>query len=395
MDKIKVLHISQATGGVQRHVVSVLERLDKGRFEIYGICPPVDLVKGVSADKESFAQAMKRAGAQVYPVRMTRGIRPISDLAAFIRIYAYIKKNGFDVVHAHSSKAGFLGRIAARIAGVPVVVYTPNSFAFDRPRSMVLQKIFYAALERFAGLFCDRVIAVCEGEKELAVKMCVLPAKKIIVVSNAVDLSDYSSLRVDPDRGRARAGVGAGERMVIQVGRIAAQKAPFDFIRAAALVNKDFPEARFLIAGDGPLTNKVIRYLDAKGYSGFIKVLQWRNDVKELIAVSDIFVLASLWEVLPNFSLLDAMALRKPVVITDTLGSEELVRDGYNGYLVPKGRPRLLAESIAGLLRLKKEEFEGYGAHSREIVEKRQDMTGAARQIERLYEELYEKKGRE
>ncbi|MBI4336090.1 MAG: hypothetical protein HY589_05490, partial [Candidatus Omnitrophica bacterium] len=96
--RIKVLHISQATGGVQRHVIDIVSKMDRDRFDIVGVCPPADLIKGVSTKKESFAEAFKRIGVRVHPIVMRREIRPISDMLAFFRIYNFIRKERFDVV---------------------------------------------------------------------------------------------------------------------------------------------------------------------------------------------------------------------------------------------------------------------------------------------------------
>jgi len=395
MGKIKVLHISQAAGGVQRHLISVLEKINKTKFEIVGICPPEDLVKGVSRDKETFVQAFERLGIRVHPIKMHRAIRPISDLIAFIKIKRFIKKERFDIVHTYSSKAGFLGRIAARLAGVPVCIHMPQSFAFDRPFSMRVQRLFYTALEKFAARFCDAFAAVCEEEKDLVVKYLGVPETKCEIISNAVDLSDYKTVDVDVSKKKDELGIGAKGKVLVFVGRFADQKAPIDLVmameRVKRMTQKDFV---CLMLGDGPLTGKVTDYVREKGCSDFIEVLGWRNDIKEIIAASDIFVLPSLWEVMPNHSTLDAMALKKPIVITDTLGARDLVKDGYNGFVVPKGKHLLLAGAVAELLSLNDSALKEYGLRSREILEKRPSLKDVVRRLENLYERLLCNKAR-
>lgn len=392
MNRIKVVYISQATGGVQRHIISLLERFNRERFEVAAICPPRDLVRGVSYDKESFVDALKRIGVMVYPVVMHREIRPLSDLWAFLRIYNIIRKEGFDIVHTHSSKAGFLGRIAARLAGVPVVAHTPHSFAFDRPLSILLERGWYIILEMIAGLFCDKVIAVCEGEKRLAMRFLAAPEKKIEVISNAADLADYD-LKFDKAKKREELGMRQADKVVVFVGRFARQKAPLDFIKAADETVRVFPNVKFLMLGDGPLLKKAKEALEKKKLSHFVKILSWRNDAKEVISVSDIFVLPSLWEVLPNYSLLDAMALAKPIVATDTLGARDLVMDRYNGFVTARGKPILLARAIIKLLKLDEAALKEYGLRSRGILEKRPGLNATVKRIEGLYERLlYEKR---
>ncbi|MFH1847978.1 MAG: glycosyltransferase [Candidatus Omnitrophota bacterium] len=260
MTKIKVLHISQATGGVQRHIIQLLPRLSRERFEVTGICPPEDLIKGISADKQSFPQAFKNIGTEVHTVVMSREINPAFDLAAFFKIYGFLRKRKFDIVHTHSSKAGFLGRIAARLAGVPVIVHTPHSMAFDNPVMMPIQRSFYMFLEKVAGLFCDKIIAVCKGEKELIAGSGVAPGDKIEVINNGVDPALYDK-RVDTSAKRKELGLKDSDKVVALVGRMSVQKAPFDFIKAALAVRKEFSDAVFLLLGDGPLLDAVRKYV--------------------------------------------------------------------------------------------------------------------------------------
>lgn len=392
MNKIKVLHISQATGGVQRHVIDITAKIDRNKFDITGICPPQDLIKGVSLDKESFLDAFKRIGVKVYPVKMHRRIRPASDLSAFIKIYNFIRKEGFDVVHTHSSKAGFLGRIAGKLAGVPVITHTPNNFAFDRPGYMAAQRVFFALLEKFAGLFCDMVMAVCEDEKNLAVRLGILPEKKITVISNVIDISKLN-FNTDVSKKRRDLGIGEGRRIVVSAGRLALQKSPKDFVLAAKKALSVKKDAMFLFLGDGPLLKETRTLIENNALSGYVRLLGWRNDAAEIIAACDIFVLSSLWEVLPNHSLLDAMAFGKPMVITATSGARDVVVDGVNGYVVPVGRYDMLADSILKLLDLPAPRLKEWGNRSREMFEKRPTPEDVAKIIENTYVGLLRKKG--
>ncbi len=393
MRKIKVLHISQATGGVQRHVIDVVSRIDKSRFEVVGICPPQDLVKGVSLDKESFPEAFEKVGVRAYPLLMRREISPLSDLAVFWRLYSFLKKEKFDVVHTHSSKAGFLGRIAARMAGVPAIVHTPNNFAFDRPRRMAAQIIFFGLLEKIAGFFCDRVFAVCIDEKELAVRLGVLPKEKITLISNFIDASRLN-FGVDVANKKNELGIKQGERVIVSVARLAAQKSPRDFVLAAEMVLRKRTDAQFLFLGDGPLFKETDSLIKKKNLTGCVRILGWRNDTAEVIAASDIFVLASLWEVLPNHSLLDAMALSKPAVITATSGARDIVTDGFNGYVVPVADPAVMAEAILKLLELPAGELKQLGKHSREMFDKRPSPGEIVRIIEDAYIGILYRKGK-
>ncbi|MEI8175335.1 MAG: glycosyltransferase family 4 protein [Candidatus Omnitrophota bacterium] len=387
MNKIRVLFVSQAAGGVQRHMIGLASRIDRNRFVLTALCPPEDLVPGASREKESFVEAFRRVGVTVYPLRMKREIRLISDAISFVRLFRFLRKERFDIVHTFSSKAGFLGRIAARLAGVRVIVHTPQSFAFDRPAWMFPQVIMYVLLEAFAGLFCDRVLAVCEDEKSYAAALGVVDRKKIEVITNTIEIAPRLAV-FDAAAKRSELGIAPGDKIIAYVARLAAQKAPLDFIRAAEMVHREFPAVTFVLAGDGPLLERARGYVRARNEEGFIKIIGWRNDVRELTALSDIFVLTSLWEVLPNHALLDAMALGKAIVITDTFGARELVVEGGNGFVVPKGRPALLARALIKLLQMDQAALAAMGTKSRAIFDALPTLESTVRELEAVYERL-------
>ncbi len=345
MRRIKVLHISQATGGVQRHVISLVSRLDKRIFEVVGCCPEVDRIPGVRRDKESFVEAFRRNQVRVIPIEMWREIRVFQDLRSFFKIYRMVRRERFDVVHTHSAKAGFLGRVAARLAGVPVVVHTPNNFAFDRPRQTP-SRLLYRVLEKVAACFCDRILAVSPSEERLA--LTIAPRDKVVRIDNAVDVSEAVS-RKDPLQTRRQLDLTPDQPVVSMVGRLSVQKSPKDFVLAAKEVLLRQQETAFLLMGDGPLWQETEDLLHSLNLGRHVLLLGWREDVVDLVALSDIVVLTSLWEGLP-YSILDAMALKKPVVVTDATGSVDIVKNGVNGLVVPRGDPHEIAKAILHLL---------------------------------------------
>lgn len=235
------------------------------------------------------------------------------------------------------------------------------------------------------------VFAVCKDEKDLAVRLGVLPKEKITVISNVINASKLSPA-VDILRKHRELGIGESERVIISVGRAARQKSPKDFVLAAQKVLEKRKDVKFLFLGDGPLFKKTERLINRKKLSGNVKLLGWRNDASEIIAASDIFVLSSLWEVLPNHSLLDAMALSKPAVITATSGAREAVIDGFNGYVVSAGDYQALANAILKLLGLSNGELKKLGKHSKEMFEKRLTPEDVVKIIENTYTGLLYKK---
>lgn len=387
MRPVKVLHIAQATGGVQRYVISLASRLDRNLFEEVGCCPQVDRIPGVSREKESFVDSFRRIGVRVIPIEMWRELRFFADLKGFFQIYRMIRRERFDIVHTHSSKAGFLGRVAARLAGVPVIVHTPNNFAFDRPRQTP-SRIFYRYLERFASLFCDRIIAVSRSEERLALR--VAPRHKVVQIDNAIDVNEVVS-RKDPLETRRGLGLDPQQPVVSTVGRLAVQKSPRDFVLAAREVLAKKGDVAFLMIGDGPLWEETRALVGSLGLEKKILLLGWREDAFDLMALSDIIVLTSLWEGLP-YTVLEAMALGKPVVVTDATGSVDIVRGDEHGYIVPRGNPPEIARAVLRLLD-HPDQAKAFGRAGRHFVERGHlTLQQQAERVQALYLELLKQK---
>ena len=390
MRRIKVLQLSQATGGVQRYVIYLAGCLNKGLFEGVGCCPPIDRIPGVSRQKESFAEAFGRIGIRVVPIEMWREIRPLRDLKSFFQIYRLIRKEKFDVVHTHSSKAGFVGRLAARLAGVPVVVHTPNNFAFDRPRQTP-SRLLYRFLETIASFFCDRILAVSVSEEKLALK--VAPRGKVVRIDNAIDLQEVVA-RKNPLRVREELGLVPGRPVVSMVGRLSVQKCPEDFVLAAREVLQKKQEVAFLVMGDGPLWQETEGLIRSLNLEKQILLLGWREDVFDLMAASDLIVLTSLWEGLP-YTVLDAMAFGKPLVVTDATGSVDVVQDGVTGLVVSRHNPSEVAKAILRLLD-HPAEAKRMGEAGRRFMEKEHlTLRQQVERIQSLYLELLRHKAPE
>ena len=390
MRRIKILYVSQATGGVKRHITFLAAHLDPARFEVVGCFPPQDHVKGVSAGKESFFDVFQRLGLRVIPLDMYREIRPLQDLVAFLKLFRILQKEKWDIVHTHSSKAGFLGRIAGRLAGVPVVIHTPNAFAFARPPQSFLN-FFYILLERAAGYFCDALIAVSPSEEELARQTGVVSPQKIVRICNGIDLEELEC-SMDPRVKKKALGIPEAHSVVLTVGRFAPQKAPGVFIEAAKTVLAQTQTVTFVMVGDGPLFQNVKHQIERENLKGKIFMFDWRSDVREILAVCDMYVLSSLWEGLP-YTVLEAMALRKPVVATRARGTCDLVQDGVTGFLVGLRDGQKMAEKISALLSDKTLARE-MGERGRLRVEKEFTLKPHLEKTEALYERLLAEKGR-
>jgi glycosyltransferase involved in cell wall biosynthesis len=311
-------------GGAQTYVAQLLPAL-AARYD-------VAVAAGGSGPLRDTAKAI---GVRFLPLRhLRRPLSPLRDLLALIELILLIRRERPDVLHANSSKAGVLSRLAAVVARVPIRIFTVHGWAFEAysgPASWV-----YRWADRLAGLCTTLTICVAEHERSTGVSAHTCRRGRTVVIRNAVDVAPAP-----------KAGLNGGTPRLVTVGRL---KAPKDFgtlTRALAALPSGSFEA--LIVGDGPDRPRVEAEVERFGLVQAVRLLGERPDVPELLASSDVFVLASASEGLP-VSVAEAMAAGLPVVASAVGGVPELVVDGETGLLVPPGDPELLASALGSLL---------------------------------------------
>jgi glycosyltransferase involved in cell wall biosynthesis len=281
---------------------------------------------------------MAEAGVPVRPLRfLRRPVRPDRDLHAFFELTAALREFRPDLVSTHTAKAGWIGRAASAMLGVPVI-HTPHGLPVG-DRMPGVQGLLFQAAERMAGRWARAIICVCEQERNLALAHRIAPARKLLVVPNGVrDIA--AELRAEPGMRPARVAI-------VSVARFEAPKDHATLLRALALV-PDLDWELELI-GDGPL-QPACRALAARlGIAGRIRFSGYSRHVAAALAHAQIFALSSRSEALPR-SVLEAMRAGLPVVATSVGGLSELVDNGINGVLVPRGDARALSAALARLI---------------------------------------------
>lgn len=281
---------------------------------------------------------------------LRRDINLFWDVFALFKLYCVFKKEKFDLVQLNTVKAGFLGRIAAKAAGVKKVVYMPHGHVFYGYFGRSLNFIILV-LERFAAGFCDKIIVLTKLEKNDFVLRRIKQEKDIEEVCSGLEIDILD--KVGPgvrDRLRDSWGIGSSGRVVGMVSRLEAVKGPVYFVKAAALIVKDFPEARFIVAGEGSLKNYLEKLSRDLGLKEKIIFLGWRDDPLEIISSLDILAQPSLNEAVGRV-LLEAQALGVAVVASKTGGIPEIVKDKITGLLVDPADERDLAEGLTVLLK--------------------------------------------
>lgn len=316
--KIRILHVAQAAGGVDRYIQLLLKYMNRNKYENIIVCSQ-DFCK---KDYEGLVVAFEQ-------VEMNREIG-IKDIKAIISVRHLIKKYKPDVVYAHSSKAGAVARIA-NIGLKNYCIYNPHGWAFNMKCSRIKKEI-YTLIEKMAAPFCEKIICISESEKESALKSNICAKEKLQVILNGIDIDSYTENQNSPVS-REKLNIPREAFVVGMVGRISTQKAPDIFIRTAKLVKKEIPDSHFIIVGSGNMERQIRAYAKENLLEECLHITGWVSNPLDYMRLFDVACLFSRWEgfglVLPEY-----MLLKKPVVATNCDAIPSIVQHCQNGLLV-------------------------------------------------------------
>ena len=287
---------------------------------------------------------------------MTRRITPISDLVSFIKLFLYFKREKFDIVHTYTPKAGVLGRIAARLAGVPVVIHTSFGFYIGVQIPKTIRSIITFA-EKTASYFCDLVFSQNMEDIEWAISKKVINPRKIKLLTYGINTDRFDPSKFSRDFILTKKkDMGIEGRLVIgMVGRFVEEKGYLDLFESFKIVKKQNPNVVLLLVApadqdkEDALDRSVLAEYGIEKDTILLGYSQEVSDIEKIYSLMDVFVLPSYREGL-SMSLLEAQAMQKPVVATDIRGCRESVDNGKTGILVPIKNPEKLAEIIISLL---------------------------------------------
>jgi glycosyltransferase involved in cell wall biosynthesis len=310
-------------GGVTRHVIDLISGLDPQEWSIELACPP---------GSETWLHLEDREGVTLHPLAPGREPSPrnLIDLQRLARLVA-----GADVIHAHSSKAGFLTRLAAALRGRRRrAVFTPHGWSFwmQGRRSPL-----WLTLERRAATWCRTIVAVSGHERDAGVGAGVGHAGQYAVIPNGIEPERFGR-PPSPEPGR-----------IITVGRLAPPKRPDLALRALSELRREHPHARLDIVAEGPLRAETEALVRELGLGDAVRLLGKRDDVPELLSRAQCFLLTSDYEGCP-YTVLEAMAAGVPVVSTRAGGLPELVAEGETGLLADPGSAHSVAAALARVI---------------------------------------------
>ena len=337
--KKKVFHIitKLELGGAQKVTLMTLERLPRESYELGLVTGP----EGLLVDWANRIPELKR----VWLPSLVREVRPMEDLTAFLTLFRLFRREKPHVVHTHSSKAGILGRWAAKLAGVPFIFHTAHGFGFP---SSTACRIVGSWLERVTSRITTRLVVVSFANADKGEKNGVFKRGDWILCRDAISVSEFmqGGLR----RQRLKEWNIPADRLVVgMIACLKPQKSPVDFVNVAARVLQQNSQAHFVLAGDGELRPEVEKRIQEHGIGKHFTLLGWQTDMPEVYRNLDIVVLTSLWEGLPCvFS--EAMAGELPIVATNVDGAREAIVHEDNGFLHEPHDIEGMAASVLKLL---------------------------------------------
>lgn len=337
--KIKICHVANTDRFVKFLLLSQLKFLVKEGYDVYVICPDGKWVSDII-----------KVGIQVKVVEMKRKISPLSDLIVLAKLLIYFKREKFQIVHVHNPKPGLLGQLAAKLAGVPIIINTIHGLYFHKDSS-ALKRVFFIFFEKVSALCSTLIFSQNKEDVNTLVKEKIAKPEKIRYLGNGVDIEKFNSKRFSEEfvRNKKRElNIPEGFIVVGIVARLVQEKGYKDLFKAFSLVLKNLPKTVLLVIGPEEMEKKdAIIPKDAfvGGVGKNIIFLGERADVEEIYPIMNIFVLPSYREGLPR-AILEAMAEKIPVIASDIRGCREEIENNKSGILVPEKNPEKLAEAI-------------------------------------------------
>jgi glycosyltransferase involved in cell wall biosynthesis len=382
--KVRVLHIHTlpVISGSGINTFLSMRGLDRSLYTVELACAPGGPLINLVQDHH-----MK---VRLFPP-LVQPLHPLKDLLALLELFLFLKKNPYHVVHTHNSKAGFVGRLAAKLAAVPVIVHTVHGFAFHE-REAPWRRILFRNLERLASRWCDRMIFISQPLIDWALGEHLVDKEKIVRIYSGIEADRFHPVTGEEKRRIRRKWALEEEEPVIGiVSKLWEGKGHLLLLEAFREIKRDIKDARLVIVGEGYLHDRLRKAVDSMGLTGSVLFTGFLMDVSEIIAAFDVAVLPSFFEGMGRV-LLEAMAMGKPVVASRVGGIPDLVKDGVTGLLVRPGHARELEESIKRLLR-DNDLASRMGEEGRKRVTEEFSAERMVRSIQKLYRECLTGKG--
>lgn len=359
--------------GAENHILSLVNHINRETYEPSVICfQPGHLV-----------DELKKLGVptQVFPVNSK------FDVLAIWRLAHLLGRKKPDLIHTHAPRAMLLGNLAAKIAGLPTVT-TIHESTTHKLRSP-LKTFVYQCIEDLLIRETTMIIAVSHALETNLINERGHDKSSIKVIHNGIDLSKFDADKIDPtqeSRLLSSLDLNPHAPIIGTIGRLDKEKGHYYFVEAIPQILRAFPEAKFVVVGDGHRASRLRQYCHGLGIKQSVLFLGWRKDIPELLSVFHVFVLPSIWEAF-GITAVEAMAMEKPVVASRCGGVEEIIEDGVTGVLVPPADPDALARAVMSLLQ-NPEKATTLAMAGRDFVRVNFDAALMARETQKVYERI-------
>ena len=386
--KIKVAHIiaRMITGGADENTLFTMKGLDKNKYEI-------DLITGEEFD-ESILNKVKNNHFDIIQVKGLKWkLNFLHDPIVLIKLIKLMRKNRYDIVHTHTTKAGILGRISAQLSGVPVIVHGLHGSTFQAFNSGLLNWLLFL-FERLTGRFTDAYISVSKVLSKTYIEKGIGKKDNHYTVYSGMELSKFYHTRdkINYKEKYEELGINAGDFLIGNVARLETRKGHqflLDAFKNVVEQQKD-GHVKLLIIGEGNKREYLENYAKELNLGDKVIFTGYREDVEELMALMDIFVLTSLREGLPRV-LVQAAAVGMPSVAFNVDGVPEIIKDNYNGFLIKVKDVEQLGNRIVKYMN-NKELVLLHGRNGREFIENKWSVKGMVDRIDKIYQKLITEK---
>lgn len=370
-------------GGAPLMLLALLQGLSQEKFELV-------VIHGLTLDPQFGQREFEQSGIkQICLHFLRRNINLLYDVIAFAQLYTIFKREKFDIVHTHTSKAGALGRIAARLAGVPVIIHSPHGHVFYGYFGAKASKII-ERIERVLSRFCDTITVLTEIEKNVMLAHQVAPAGKLKVVYNGIQFSRFREESFNVDEAKRMLGIPLDVALIGLVCRLDFVKGPLVFVDAARILCASHRPVYFIVAGEGDLRKKMeLKAIELSVYDK-MRFFGFCTNVPQIMRLLDVLVQPSLNEGF-GLSILEALYMGIPVIATNVGGIPEILHDKVTGVLIPPNDAQALAQAISVILENKDMAAEMAKA-GRVSVESRFSIEHMVQEFSELYCALFRKK---
>jgi len=382
--KIKICHVVSVDITLKFLLLGQLNFLQKEGYDVYAVCSPGKWVKEI-----------KQQGIRIKTIEIKRKISPFFDLVTLWKLFFYFRKEKFNIVHTHTPKPGLLGQLAAKLAGVPIIINTVHGLYFQKDSSFI-KRMFFIFMEKVGAKCSTLIFSQNKEDIQTMVNEKISSEEKIKYLGNGVDIDKFNSLKFSEEfiaDKKIKLGIEDNLKIVGTIGRLVKEKGYLELFSAFKIVLEKFPKTLLLIVGpEEPEKKDALKTSVVKNYGieNNVLFLVERSDVDEIYPLMDVFVLASHREGFPR-TIIEAMASTKPVIATNIRGCRDAVENGVTGKLVPVDDSVKLAEEIIYFLN-NPDVAKQMGGNGRKKAEKEFDERLVFDRIKKEYKKLIDKK---